>query len=134
MRALFFKPYQLPLSPCVRCTWARVVTFLTSGEISTCLLGAGLVGASVFALISPIPFSFLLFLSHISSVLCASDPKTFFLAFNEFGFSSLSVFCLSLFCVESFSGVFLGIAFSIVFLGPLRLYLLGLFSSDTTRR
>ena len=30
---------------CVRCTWARAITFLASGAISTCLLGAGLVRA-----------------------------------------------------------------------------------------
>ena len=41
----FFKPYQFPPSPCVRYTWARAVTFLVSGVISTCLLGAGLVRA-----------------------------------------------------------------------------------------
>ena len=41
----FFKPYQLPPSPCVRRAWARVVTFLVSDAISTCLLGAGLVKA-----------------------------------------------------------------------------------------
>ena len=40
-----FKPYQLPPSPCVRCAWARVVTFLVSDSISTCLLGVGLVKA-----------------------------------------------------------------------------------------
>ena len=40
---LFFKPYQLPPSPCVRYAWARAVSFLVSGAISTCLLGAGLV-------------------------------------------------------------------------------------------
>ena len=41
----FFKPYQLPLSPCVRRAWARAVTFLVSNVISMCLLGAGLVKA-----------------------------------------------------------------------------------------
>ena len=41
----FFKPYQLPPSPCVRRAWARAVTFLVSDAISTCLLGAGLVKA-----------------------------------------------------------------------------------------
>ena len=41
----FFKPYQLSPSPCVRCAWARAVTFLVSDAISTCLLGAGLVRA-----------------------------------------------------------------------------------------
>ena len=41
----FSKPYQLPPSPCVRCTWARAVTLLASGAISTCLFGAGLVRA-----------------------------------------------------------------------------------------
>ena len=41
----FFKPYQLPPSPCVRCAWARAVTFLVSNAISTCLLGAWLVRA-----------------------------------------------------------------------------------------
>ena len=39
----FFIPYQFPPSPCVRYAWA--VTFLVSGAISTCLLGAGLVRA-----------------------------------------------------------------------------------------
>ena len=43
--SLFFKPYQLPPSPCVRYTWAKAVMFLVSGAISTCLLGAGLVRA-----------------------------------------------------------------------------------------
>ena len=41
----FFKPYQLPPSPCVRRAWARSVTFLVSDAISTCLLEAGLVKA-----------------------------------------------------------------------------------------
>ena len=41
----FFKPYQLPPSPCVQCAWARAVTFLVLDAISTCLLGAGLVRA-----------------------------------------------------------------------------------------
>ena len=41
----FFKPYQLPPSPCVRCAWARAVMFLVSDVISTCLLGDGLVKA-----------------------------------------------------------------------------------------
>ena len=41
----FFKPYQLPPSPCVRCAWVRAVTFLISDAISTCLLGARLVRA-----------------------------------------------------------------------------------------
>ena len=43
--SLFFKPYQLPPSPCVRCAWARAITFLVLDAISTCLLGAGLVRA-----------------------------------------------------------------------------------------
>ena len=41
----FFKPYQLPPSPCVQRAWARAVTFLVSDAISTCLLGVGLVKA-----------------------------------------------------------------------------------------
>ena len=41
----FFNPHQLPPSPCVRCVWARAVTFFVSDAISTCLLGAGLVKA-----------------------------------------------------------------------------------------
>ena len=41
----FFKPYQLRPSLCVRCAWARAVTFLVSDAISTCLLRAGLVKA-----------------------------------------------------------------------------------------
>ena len=41
----FFKPYQLPLIPYVRCAWARAVTFLVSDATSMCLLGAGLVKA-----------------------------------------------------------------------------------------
>ena len=41
----FFKPYQLPPSPCVRRAWARAVTFLISDATSTCLFGAGLVKA-----------------------------------------------------------------------------------------
>ena len=40
---LFFKPYQLPPSPCVRRACARAVSFLESGVTSTCLLRAGLV-------------------------------------------------------------------------------------------
>ena len=42
---LFFKPYQLPPSPCVWYGWARAVTFLVSGAIFTCPLRAGLVRA-----------------------------------------------------------------------------------------
>ena len=42
---LFFKPHQLPPSTCARCAWARAVSFLVSGVISTCQLGAGLVRA-----------------------------------------------------------------------------------------
>ena len=42
---LFFKPYQLPLSPCVRRVCARAVSFLESDATSTCLLKAGLVRA-----------------------------------------------------------------------------------------
>ena len=41
----FFKPYQLPPSPCVRRVWARAVTFLVSDAISACLLGDRLVKA-----------------------------------------------------------------------------------------
>ena len=41
----FFKPYQLPPSPCVRRAWARAVTFLILNATSTCLLGARLVKA-----------------------------------------------------------------------------------------
>ena len=41
----FFKPYQLPPSPCVRCAWARAITLLVLDAISTCLFGAGLVRA-----------------------------------------------------------------------------------------
>ena len=37
----FFKPYQLPPSPCVRYTWARAITLLVSDAISTCLFGTG---------------------------------------------------------------------------------------------
>ena len=37
---LFFKPYQLPPSPCVWCAWARAVTFLSSDVISMCQLRA----------------------------------------------------------------------------------------------
>ena len=95
---LFFKPYQLPPSPCVRYTWARAVTFLVSGAISTCLLGAGLVrgrrhmscdndDSLVFALISPTSFSFLLLLPQTSSVLCALDPETFSLLLASSDFS-----------------------------------------------
>ena len=49
--------------------------------------------SSVFALTSPTPFSFLLFLSHISSVLCAFDPETFSLplASSDFLLSQSSV-------------------------------------------
>ena len=42
---LFFKPYQLPPSPCVRRSCARALSFLESGATSTCLLRAGLVRA-----------------------------------------------------------------------------------------
>ena len=38
----FFKPYQLPPSPCVWRAWAKDVTFLVSDAISMCLLGARL--------------------------------------------------------------------------------------------
>ena len=41
----FFKPYQLPPSPCAQRALARAVTFLVLDAISTCLLGAGLVKA-----------------------------------------------------------------------------------------
>ena len=41
----FFKPYQLPPSPCVRRAWARAVMFLVLDAISMCLLGAELVKA-----------------------------------------------------------------------------------------
>ena len=36
--SLFFKPYQVSPSPCVRCVWARAVTFLISDAIAMCLL------------------------------------------------------------------------------------------------
>ena len=42
---LFFKPYQLPSSVCVRWACARAVSFLESDASSTCLLRAGLVRA-----------------------------------------------------------------------------------------
>ena len=42
---LFFKPFQLPPSPCARCVWARAVTFLVLGVISMCQLRAGSVMA-----------------------------------------------------------------------------------------
>ena len=45
LRAYFSNPISYPPSPCVRYTWARAVTFLILGAISTCLLGAGLVRA-----------------------------------------------------------------------------------------
>ena len=45
LRAYFSNPISCPPSPCVRYAWARAVTFLVSGAISTCLLGAGLVKA-----------------------------------------------------------------------------------------
>ena len=45
---LFFKPHQLPPSPCARCAWARAVSFLVSGVISKCQLGAGLVRALIY--------------------------------------------------------------------------------------
>ena len=41
----FFKPHQLPPSPCARCTRARAITFLVSSVISMCQLGAGSVRA-----------------------------------------------------------------------------------------
>ena len=57
--SLFFKPYPLPPSPCVRYAWARAVTFLVSGVISTCLLGAGLVkGVAIICLVIMMPFRF----------------------------------------------------------------------------
>ena len=43
--APIFQTLSVAPSPCVRCAWARAVTFLVSGVISTCLLGAGLVRA-----------------------------------------------------------------------------------------
>ena len=42
---LFFKPYQLPPSPCVRRACAMAVSFLKSDATSTCLLRACLVRA-----------------------------------------------------------------------------------------
>ena len=44
-RAPIFQTLSIAPSPCVQYTWARAVTFLVSGAISTCLLGAGLVRA-----------------------------------------------------------------------------------------
>ena len=44
LRAHFSNSISCP-SPCVQYTWARAITFLVSGVISTCLLGAGLVRA-----------------------------------------------------------------------------------------
>ena len=41
----FFKPYQLPFSPCVRNAWARAVTLFVSVAISICLFEAGLARA-----------------------------------------------------------------------------------------
>ena len=41
--SLIFRALSVAPSPYVRRTWARAVTCLTSGAISTCLLGAGLV-------------------------------------------------------------------------------------------
>ena len=43
--SLIFQILLVAPSPCVRCTWERAVTFLASGAIPTCLLGAGLVRA-----------------------------------------------------------------------------------------
>ena len=42
---LFFKPYQLPPSPCVRRACAKAVSFIESGASSTCLLRVRLVRA-----------------------------------------------------------------------------------------
>ena len=42
---LFFKPYQLPPSPWVRCAYARAVSLLAPGAVSTCLFGSGFVKA-----------------------------------------------------------------------------------------
>ena len=89
---------------------------------------------SVFALTSSTSFSFLRLPSQTSPVLCASDPVTFSLPLANSNFPSSLVLCLDLFSAESYPDVFLSIAFSIVFLGPFRLYLLGLFLSGTTRR
>ena len=75
---LFFKPYQLPPSPCVRCAWARAVTFVVSGVISRVSSGLDQLGLcrrhmscdnddfSIFALISSNSFSFFMFLPYIS--------------------------------------------------------------------
>ena len=43
--SLIFRALSVTPNPCVRRTWARAVTCLASGAISTCLLGAGLVRA-----------------------------------------------------------------------------------------
>ena len=40
--SLIFQTLSIAPNPYVRCTWARVVTFLASDAISTCMLGAGL--------------------------------------------------------------------------------------------
>ena len=44
---LFFGPSEWACAPllCVRCAWARAITFLVSGVISTCQLKAGSVRA-----------------------------------------------------------------------------------------
>ena len=42
---LFFKPYQLPPNPWVRSMYARAISLLAPGAISTCLFGSGLVKA-----------------------------------------------------------------------------------------
>ena len=43
--APIFQTLSVAPSPCVRCAWARAVTFLVSAAISTCMLGDGLIRA-----------------------------------------------------------------------------------------
>ena len=141
----FLYPHQLPPSPCVRIAWAMAVILLAMVAISTCLLGNGQLrldrrhtsrdndDSLGFTLVFHIPLSSPQFISPTSSVLSSSGPpsSSLFSAISYFAFSWLFV-CP--FCVGSFSSVFPEVASSVLFLGPLRLYLFVFSSIGTTRR
>ena len=54
LACLFFKPNQLPPSPWLRRAWARAVSLLRSGAISTWLLGKGLISFIALFIVLPI--------------------------------------------------------------------------------
>ena len=59
--APFFKPYQLPPSPCVRIAWARAVIVPVSFAISTCRFRLALIAAISRVLIMTLGFRARLF-------------------------------------------------------------------------